>query len=169
MRLDQLAMHMAQDAERIRGLVGDVSDEQARWKPGPDQWSVLEVVNHLYDEEREDFRVRLDIILHHPDRPWPAIDPEGWVIQRAYNRRELGKSLQNFLGEREESLKWLRGLASPDWEASYEAPFGPITAGDMVASWVAHDVLHMRQLVELTWAWTTRVVAPYKVNYAGTW
>jgi hypothetical protein len=53
MRLDQLAMHMAQDAERIRGLVGDVSDEQARWKPGPDQWSVLEVVNHLYDEERE--------------------------------------------------------------------------------------------------------------------
>jgi hypothetical protein len=39
----------------------------------------------------------------------------------------------------------------------------------MVASWVAHDVLHMRQLVELTWAWTTRLVAPYKVNYAGTW
>jgi len=60
-------------------------------------------------------------------------------------------------------------LSSPDWEAVYEAPFGPIRAGDVFASWVAHDLLHMRQLVELHWVYTTHRLQPYKVDYAGQW
>lgn len=169
MKLEPLISQLAQNAERIRGLVCAVSDDQARWKPSPDQWSILEVINHLYDEERQDFKVRLDIIIHDPSRPWPAIDPEGWVTGRKYNQREIGKSLDDFLDARKESLDWLSGLTSPNWEALYDAPFGRITAGDMFASWVAHDLLHTRQLVELHWAWTTRLVAPYKVDYAGSW
>jgi len=34
--------------------------EQARSKADPAPWSVLEVVTHLRDEEREGFRVRID-------------------------------------------------------------------------------------------------------------
>ena len=59
--------------------------------------------------------------------------------------------------------------ATPDWEADYDAPFGRIAAGDMFAAWVAHDLLHMRQLVELHWAYTMVKVDPYRVRYAGTW
>jgi len=47
---------MANQAETIRALIQDDSDEQASWRPDSDSWSVLEVINHLYDEEREDFR-----------------------------------------------------------------------------------------------------------------
>jgi hypothetical protein len=40
----------------------------------------------------------------------------------------------------------------------------------MMAAWVAHDILHQRQLVELQWAYMTRqVVTPYQVRYAGDW
>jgi hypothetical protein len=169
MNLDRLISWMADNAQRIGGLVKGVAVERARWKPDPDAWSLLEVVNHLYDEEREDFRVRLDIILHHPDRPWPPIDPQGWVAERAYNQRALDASWRAFRDEREASLAWLRGLSSPDWDATYAAPFGPITAGDMLASWVAHDVLHMRQLVELHWAYTGQLVGSRRVDYAGAW
>lgn len=146
-----------------------VPDEQARWKPSPDSWSILEVVNHLYDEECEDFRVRLDAILHRPGQPWPSIDPGGWVIIRRYNQRDLAQSARNFLREREESLVWLRDLEPPNWETDDEAPFGETAAGDMLASWAAHDLLHMRQLVELHWAHTMRLVAPHKADYAGSW
>jgi len=167
--MDDVTTVMADDAARIRALVEGVSEEQARWRPDPASWSVLEVVNHLWDEERLDFRVRLEITLHRPDEAWPPIDPGGWVTERAYNERELGPSLDGFLSEREASLAWLRGLEDPDWEASYEAPFGPIRAGDLMAAWVAHDLLHMRQLVELHWAYTTASLEPYDVRYAGTW
>jgi hypothetical protein len=127
------------------------------------------VINHLLDEEEEDFRVRLDFALHRPDEPWPGIDPGGWVTERQYNGRDPGESLRNFLAAREKSLVWLKGLSSPNWETAYDAPFGRITAGDIFASWVAHDLLHIRQLVELHWAYTMMKVDPYRVNYAGAW
>jgi hypothetical protein len=169
MDLNGFISQMTSNAQRIRALVEGVSDEQACWKPDSVSWSILEVVNHLYDEEREDFRVRLDFTLHRPGQPWPGIDPEGWVTERAYNQRGLEESLRNFLAAREESLGWLRNLAEPDWEAGYEAPFGRIRAGDLLVSWVGHDLMHMRQLVELQWAYLVDQVEPYGVRYAGVW
>jgi hypothetical protein len=160
---------MADNAERIHLLAQSVSAQQARWKPDAASWSILEVINHLDDEEREDFRVRLDIILHQPDQPWPPIDPEGWVQERSYNERDLDTSIRNFLAERQRSIVWLGNLASPNWDARYEAAFGSVQAGDMLAAWVTHDQLHLRQLIELHRAYTVQLVAPYRVDYAGPW
>ena len=86
----QLTQIMALNAERIRALAAGVAPDAARWKPDPETWSILEVVNHLYDEERLDFRVRLDTILHRPEEPWPRIDPQGWVTERRYNDARAG-------------------------------------------------------------------------------
>jgi hypothetical protein len=169
MNLDYVIAQLADHVVVIQSLIGNVSAEQARWKPSTDAWSILEVVHHLYDEEREDFRRRLDHVLFHPDQPWPGIDPRGWVIERRYNEQDFKHTVAGFLQERDQSLKWLKGLVSPNWQISYEAPWGSITAGDLLASWVAHDLLHTRQLVELHWAYTTRQLEPYKVEYAGQW
>jgi len=170
MDFELLLAQMANTAEAVRSLAGGASAEQATWKPDKDSWSILEVVNHLYDEEREDFRARLEIILHKPEQAWSPIDPQGWVNQRAYNQRELSRSVQDFLGERQKSLTWLKSLGSPDWQLSVLAPWGqPVTAGDMIAAWVAHDILHLRQLVELYWAYTSHSVQPFQVRYAGDW
>jgi hypothetical protein len=169
MNLNFVLSQMASNAKTVQALVQDVSLEQARWKPRAEDWSILEVITHLWDEEIEDFRAHLDLVLHHADQPWPSIDPRGWVSERRYNEREPAKSLRGFLRAREESLAWLKGLSAPDWEALYEAPFGQIAAGDMLAAWVAHDLLHTRQLVELQWAHTTWRVEPFRVRYAGVW
>lgn len=42
-------------------------------------------------------------------------------------------------------------------------------AADMFASWVAHDGLHIRQLVELRRARTENLTSPYFIGYAGDW
>ena len=34
---------------------------------------------------------------------------------------------------------------------------------------MAHDLLHMRQLVELLWAYTIEELKPQSVEYAGQW
>lgn len=162
MRLERFTLQMDDNAQRIRALTEGVSDEQARLKPTPDSWSILEVVNHLLDVEQGDFRPFLDLALHRPDEPRPKIASQA-------NERDLGESLQAFVAARKASLAWLRSLSSPDWEATYQAPWGPIRAGDIFAAWVAHDLLHMRQLVELHWAYTVRQVEPYSVEYAGDW
>jgi hypothetical protein len=164
-----LIEQLAANAGRIQALVEGVGPEQARWKPDAGTWSILEVINHLYDEEREDFRPRLESTLLHLNTPWRPIDPQGWVTERSYNERDLPPCLQGFLQERQASLAWLRGLGSPDWEAHYLAPWGPMRAGDLLASWAGHDLLHMRQLVELHRAHVAWLAGAYSLEYAGPW
>lgn len=169
MRLDVVRRELAQGAETITSLVAGVSPEEARVRPAPEAWSLLEVVCHLHDEEREDFRPRLDLVLHRPGEAWARIDPAAWVAERQYNARDLARMLQAFLAERERSLAWLGTLAAPDWSREYQAPFGPITAGDLLASWAAHDLLHTRQLLELRRARLLAHTAPHRTQYAGDW
>ena len=169
MQLEILYQDLARGAEIIRALIMGVTQAEARFKATPESWSVLEVVCHLYDEEREDFRQRLDIILHRPTEKWPPIDPVGWVTTRGYNERNLAETLDSFLAEREKSLTWLKSLSTPNWEAEYIAPFGSIKSGNMLASWVAHDNLHIRQLVELRRGRIESLAEPFDVRYAGEW
>jgi len=166
---DTLIAALTHQSEIVRALVADVSVEQAVWKPDPERWSILEVVCHLCDEEREDFRVRLEILLRSSDEPWPPIRPMEWVTERGYNTRDLATSLESFLEERQASLDWLAGLDSPDWDAGVQSPWDFfMRAGDMAASWIVHGQWHIEQLVRVRRDWTTEQVRPYDVRYAGT-
>jgi hypothetical protein len=153
----------------IRSLAADISLKQARWKPAAENWSILEVLNHLLDEEISDFRRHTEHILFTPDQPWPEIDPQGWVTERAYNQRDLAETLENFKKEREKSVIWLGELTNPNLDSMVTFPWGTLSAGDMLASWLAHDLLHIRQLVELRYQLTSLGSQPYDVEYAGKW
>jgi hypothetical protein len=155
--------------EAIRSLLTRISQEQARFKPTNESWSILEVTCHLYDEEREDFREHLDFILHRQDEQWHVIDPQGWITSRKYNQQDFDELKTKFFKERKQSLEWLKGLSNPQWDTAYSSKFGTMKAGDMLAAWVAHDNLHIRQLVELRRAWIERMTQPYDVQYAGDW
>jgi len=155
--------------QAILELVDGLSLEQARWKPDEQSWSALEVMNHLVDEEILDFRRHLDHLLYTPLDDWPEIDPQGWVTAKRYNERQLDATLATFAAEREASLKWLISLQNPNWDSAAPMPWGSLSAGDMLASWLAHDLLHLRQLIELRYALTEQSSAPYDIEYAGGW
>ena len=153
----------------IRALLVGVEPETARIKQSAESWSILEVVCHLCDEEREDFREHLDFILHRQHEEWHAIDPEDWVTERKYNEQNFVEMKVKFFVEREKSLAWLKGLQSPNWKKTYTTPYRTISAGEMFACWVAHDNLHIRQLVELRRFRLENITKPYNLEYAGDW
>jgi hypothetical protein len=168
MNHQKIIEQLGANVDVFRHLFQSLSVEQARWKPDKDRWSILEVINHLYDEEREDFRKRLGLVLTNPAEPWPPIDPEGWVVQRRYNERDLNQSLHNFFEEREKSLFWLDKLDSPDWQATYRHPqMGPMSAELILANWLAHDLFHIRQVTDLHYAYLTELVKPVSLKYSG--
>jgi hypothetical protein len=169
MHLDYVIDRMAANAGIFEILTKGMNAEQAGWKPTPDKWSILEVVNHLYDEEREDFRQRLELVLTDPTLAWPPIAPQEWVTTRAYSERDMDESVNNFLSERQKSLAWLRSLRSPNLESRHERAAGSLSAGDLLASWLAHDFLHIRQLTRLHWQYLTANANPFQTEYAGPW
>ena len=44
-------------------LLQDVDPEFIKWRPKKDKWCLLEILCHLYDEEREDFRFRDKVVV----------------------------------------------------------------------------------------------------------
>ncbi len=142
----------------------------ARWRGPGGEWSVLEIVTHLADEEVEDFRTRVAMTLRDPDAQWPPIDPEGAAVERRYNDGNLAVATDRFVTERRGSIGWLRGLRDPDWGRTYtHASLGPIRAGDILASWAAHDALHLRQIAKRRYQLIGRDSGAYGTAYAGSW
>ena len=156
-----LIQELRTSKEMIRALLAGITQEEARVKPAEYSWSMLEVVCHLYDEEREDFREHLGFILHRQQDEWHVIDPQNWVAERNYNGQNFTEMQEKFFAEREKSLSWLEELAGTDWESLYTSPFGSMRAGDMLAAWVAHDNLHLRQLVELRRMRIKKITEPF--------
>jgi len=169
MDVKQACVQLQKQGQMIMALINGLNGQEFCWKPNPESWSVLEVLGHLVDEEELDFRCHLDHILHTPDQPWPEIDPMGWVTERRYNEQDPDVQLINFSTAREQSIIWLASLPQPNFNASITLPWGALTAGDMLASWLAHDLLHLRQLVELRYAITAEACLPYRLDYAGKW
>ena len=64
MEFRTLYQELIHSTEMIRAMLKGIDQEQSQVKPDAKSWSILEVVCHLHDEEREDFRENLDFILH---------------------------------------------------------------------------------------------------------
>lgn len=170
MHLEYALARFTANAEAITALVRSSTPEQVRWKPAPEEWSILEVICHLVDEEREDFRTRTRLTLTDPAADWPPIDPQGWVTARQYNTQDPVERLEAFLTERRASLEWLRGLENHNWASTKTHPRrGSATAGEMLMAWVAHDHLHLRQLNHLHWQWLATQTPTFSLEYAGGW
>jgi len=167
--MDEILHRLAKNAEAIRALVSSLSEEQAQWKPDPDNWSMKEVMAHVYNEERVDFRQHLKEMLSVPQQPWGGLQQEWLTVESCQ------QALEGFLRERETSIAWLKGLPGADWEITLSASFGPsndtitLSAGDVLTSWVEHDYLHLRQMIEVLHAWNVKQSEPYAVDYAGGW
>lgn len=170
MNFQKLMDSLARFGRILPAVVADVSDEDARWKPESGNWSILEIVCHLADEETEDFRQRVKLTLEDPSSPWPPIDPEQACIDRKYNEQELDRTVERFVSQRIASVEWLRTIASPNWENAYVHPeFRAISAGEVMVSWAAHDQLHLRQIAKRMFEMNVRDGSPYATEYGGQW
>ena len=169
MEYKALYLELVNSTEMIRALIKDISQEQAQVKPDANAWSILEVLCHLHDTEREDFREHLDFILHRQNEEWHVIDPQAWIMERKYNEQNLIEMQEKFFAERKQSLEWLNTVSHVDWSITYTSEYGSVSASEMLSCWIAHDNLHIRQLVELRRKHIEHITNPDDLQYAGDW
>jgi hypothetical protein len=154
----------------IDALASGVAPALAVAPPAPGKWSINDVLGHLADEERHDFRARIDYMLNHPGETWPAIDPERSVREAQFNQQSLEDLRADFMHERAQSLEWLAGLHDADWNASYKHPkLGDFSAASMLCAWAAHDLLHLRQIERILFQHLQSAAVPDRTDYAGQW
>jgi hypothetical protein len=132
----------------LRGLMSEISDEDARWKPAADRFSIAEVLAHLSHSEGHCYRARVDRFLAE-DLPEFEPDDAQMHLER-YKNGDPEEDFGHFEDQRETNVELLRGLpaGAGSRKAKHRAA-GEITLSQMLHEWALHDLGHVRQIAEL--------------------
>ncbi len=148
----------------LRDLLQDLPNCWTGAVDGPDGWSPFDVVGHLIHSERTDWISRAQHILEHGDGvPFPSFDRE--AMFDASRGVSLGALLDTFGRLREENLIRLveLGLTDADLARRGRHPeLGVVTMGQHLATWVAHDLSHIGQIVRVMARQYSAAVGPWR-------
>ncbi|WP_242157043.1 DinB family protein [Aestuariivivens sediminis] len=169
MTISSISTQLEQNRTVFDGLLHGKSETEFLWRPEAQKWCLLEIACHLLDEEQEDFKARIKYIFERPEGPMPSINPPAWVTERNYISKDYETVVQSFLEERKQSVIWLREHMSANWDQSiHHAQLGVMSARLFLHNWLAHDYLHIRQIVRLQYAFLKQQ-GGLNLNYAGNW
>ena len=145
-------------------LLSDLPGPWAEAMEGPGTWSPFDVVGHLIQGERTDWLPRVEHILRHGDVvSFPPFDREAMFANS--KGVSLSELLDTFARLRTENLSHLveLGLTDGDLARRGKHPeFGEVTMGQHLATWVAHDLSHLGQIVRVMARQYSKAVGPWQ-------
>ena len=171
MKLQYYIQELRRNKEIFTQIFSSIDEELRHWKKQEENWSNLEVLCHLLDEEREDFRLRLQSLWNDPEADFIPIDPANWPSLRKYSEQDFDHTLAGFLEERDNSIAFLEELDEEDarWKnIKHHEQLGELSPEFYLHNWLAHDLLHIRQLTRIRYDYVS-AMSLLSVDYAGTW
>jgi hypothetical protein len=148
----------------VRTLLAGIPDPWWRGAEGPDTWCPFDVLGHLIDGEETDWIPRARIILARG--PNPAFVPFDRFRHLAVNRgADPATLLDRFARLRAENVATLEGFRLTPAELALEGihpEFGRVTMRQLLATWVAHDLGHVGQIVRVMARQYGEAVGPWR-------
>jgi len=130
---------------------------------GPNTWNTVTVVAHLIEGERQDWMPRVRHLLAHGEAV--VFPPFDRFAQLHAPLRPIAELLDDFTTQRRRSLDELTalGLGAGDLALRGRHPeFGPVTLGQHLATWVAHDLTHLAQITRVMGRSCRSAVGPWQ-------
>lgn len=152
----------------LRAMLDGLGREWTHSNYGADTFSPFDVLGHLITGERTDWIARTRIIFEQgPARPFDRYD------RYAMFEESRGKTLDQLLDEFERlrmenlaSLKALRLTSEQLAKHGTHPSLGPVTLGNLLATWVAHDLNHIAQIAKCMATQYDDAVGPWR-EYVG--
>ena len=163
MDLNQTLSILRQTPLTVSGLLGGLPEDVLGVNEGPDTFSPRDVVGHLVFGEETDWVPRIRIILEHgPSRPFTPFDRTGFRAgQAGLGTTEL---LDRFASLRRSNIAFVKDLRLTPAQLALEGThptLGRVNLGQLLASWVVHDLGHLAQI--------SRVLAKQYRDQVGAW
>jgi hypothetical protein len=147
----------------LRGLLRDLPAPWLERHEGEGTFSPREVLGHLIHGERTDWVPRIRLILEHgEERPFVPFDRRGFGDA---SRVPVDELLQEFETLRKANLAFLGGLSLTRQQLELRGlhpELGPVTLGQLLATWVVHDLNHIAQVLRVMSARYESAVGPWK-------
>jgi uncharacterized damage-inducible protein DinB len=145
-------------------MLRDLPDAWVRGNEGPDTWSAFDILGHLIHGEETDWVPRARIILEHGESR--AFEP---FDRFAQFEKSAGKSLTELLEQfeslRKQNLDALDRLTITTDQLALRGmhpELGSVTLGQLLATWVAHDLSHVAQATRVLCKQYSEAVGPWK-------
>jgi uncharacterized damage-inducible protein DinB len=147
----------------LRSWLGDLPESWTTPNEGPDSWSPYDIVGHLIHGERTDWIPRTELLLGYgSSRAFVPFDR--FAQFQASQGKTLADLLSTFADLRSVNLTRLESLRlQPEdfGRRGLHPELGPVTLGQLLATWVAHDLNHLGQIA--------RVMARQYADAVGPW
>jgi hypothetical protein len=134
--------------EKLRAALGGISKKLLTWSPAPGKWSILEIVCHMRDMEREAYLARYRRLLAEDNPSLPGIDGDALSLERDYRTQKLTEVVREWKVLRKESLKALKATRGPALErAGIHEGLGRMTVADYLRRHaIGNDEAHLSQI-----------------------
>src|SRR4030088_3450918 len=147
----------------LQAMLSDLSEDWIAGDEGPDTWSPYQVVGHLTHIDECDWIDRTRVILEHgAERILRPVDREaGFTRFKGWRLPDL---LDRFAFVRTSNLETLAGLVKIEdlGRRGVHPTFGEVTLGQLLATWVVHDLNHLGQIVKTMAKQYTQAVGPWR-------
>jgi len=131
----------------VRGLLSGLSEEWTS-SGGRDDWGPRDIVAHLIYADREDWIPRARVILSRGDvRDFPPFDRYGHF--EASDGKSLSMLLDEFDDVRGRCIRTVESWQLDEDRLSLTGKhpeFGEVELRQLLATWVVHDLTHIRQI-----------------------
>jgi uncharacterized damage-inducible protein DinB len=148
----------------LRALLGDLPDGWLEAHEGEGTFSPRDVLGHLIHGEKTDWVPRIKLILESGDRR-PFVPFDRFGFRDAIRGVPTNALLSEFASLRSESLAVVEGLSLTPAQLALPGKhpeLGPVTLGQLLATWVVHDLNHVGQVVRVMSKRYTDTVGPWK-------
>lgn len=162
--LDDARVHLRRTPQTLRALLEPLPAAWLTANEGPETWSPVQVLRHLIWCEVDDWIPRAQRIAQHGTAlAFSPFDREGG--EPRYAGLSVPELLSEFARLRTANVKALDdlGLTSADLSRVGTHPeLGPVTMGQLLATWVAHDLSHVVQISRTLAAQYREAVGPWR-------
>jgi len=145
-RADVIAALPAQ-IDELNAALGKLTDEQARFKFGPAEWSIKELVGHINDAERI-FSYRLLCISRNDKTPLPGFEQDDYVREAGFDRRPLSELIAEFDFLRRANILAIKNMTEAAIDQRGTASGFTFSARALIYILVGHVEHHMTSLRE---------------------
>ena len=133
--------------EDIRSALGKLNDQQARFRNGPEEWSIKEIVSHLIDTERV-FSYRLLRVSRNDKTPLPGFEQGDFVREAGADELAFDDLLNEFEYLRRANMLAIKNISEEAAARVGSASGAEVSARALIFMLVGHVEHHMASLHE---------------------
>ena len=148
-QIEQAIEILSRTPATVKSLLGNLSEDWTKKNESSENWSPFDVVGHFIHGEETDWIPRAEIILAQGEN-LTFVPFDRFAQFEKSKGKSLNELIETFAGLRRKNLETLQSWKLTEEQLNLKGvhpELGEVNLEQLLATWVVHDLTHIRQIV----------------------